>query len=122
MAFVRAGRAVGLPLAEIAAALAELPTDRTPNRRDWQLLSARWRRRLNQQIDDLVALRDRLDGCIGCGCLSLRRCALYNPRDEVARHGPGARLLAGSDPADVRAREPGGRSRTYHGVVILQRE
>lgn len=102
VAFVRAGRAVGLPLADIAAALAELPTGRTPNRRDWQMLSARWRRRLNRQIEDLVALRDRLDGCIGCGCLSLRRCALYNRRDEVAGYGAGARLFSNSDPADVR--------------------
>jgi MerR family redox-sensitive transcriptional activator SoxR len=102
VAFVRAGRAVGLPLAEIAAALAELPTERAPTRRDWQLLSARWRRRLDHQIEDLVALRDRLDGCIGCGCLSLRRCALYNRQDEMARYGPGARLLTNSDPADVR--------------------
>jgi MerR family transcriptional regulator, redox-sensitive transcriptional activator SoxR len=102
VAFVRAGRAVGLPLADIAAALAELPTDRTPNRRDWQLLSARWRRRLDKQIEDLVGLRDRLDGCIGCGCLSLRRCALYNLEDKVAGYGAGARLLTNSDPADVR--------------------
>jgi MerR family redox-sensitive transcriptional activator SoxR len=102
VAFVRAGRAVGLPLADIAAALAELPTDRTPNRRDWRALSAHWRRRLNRQIEDLVALRDRLDGCIGCGCLSLRRCALYNPQDEVAGYGAGARLLLNSDPEDVR--------------------
>lgn len=102
VAFIRAARAVGLSLEEIGAALGELPADRVPTRRDWQRLSARWRRRLNQQIDDLVALRDRLDGCIGCGCLSLQRCQLYNPGDAVAVHGPGARLLRGSDPGDVR--------------------
>ena len=100
VAFVRAGRAVGLPLAEIAAALCELPTERTPNRRDWQLLSARWRRRLDGQIEDLVALRDRLDGCIGGGCLTFSRCALYNPQDAVADYGAGARLLTNSDPTD----------------------
>lgn len=94
LAFIGAARNVGLSLDEIAAALATLPAGRTPTRADWTRLSRGWRRRLDEQIEALVDLRDGLDSCIGCGCLSLRRCALANPGDVAAAAGPGARFLA----------------------------
>jgi MerR family redox-sensitive transcriptional activator SoxR len=93
LAFIRAAQTIGLSLEEVAAALAELPEGRTPNRADWTRLSRRWRRRLDEQIAALERLRDGLDSCIGCGCLSLRRCIISNPGDVVAARGPGARLL-----------------------------
>jgi MerR family redox-sensitive transcriptional activator SoxR len=98
LAFIRAAQNIGIPLSEIRDALAELPDTRNPTKADWARLSRHWRARLDAQIDGLVALRDDLDSCIGCGCLSLQRCALYNPGDWVATRGPGARLL----PATVR--------------------
>jgi len=101
VAFIQAAQRVGLSLQEIGDALASLPEHRTPNHRDWARLSASWRARLDQQIDLLERLRDNLDGCIGCGCLSLSSCALYNARDRAARFGPGARYLLG-DPMPVR--------------------
>lgn len=93
LAFVAAAQRVGLSLAEIGAALATLPTDRAPTRRDWTRLSAPWRRRVDARVAELTALRDTLDGCVGCGCLSLRRCALFNPGDAAATEGPGSRWL-----------------------------
>lgn len=93
LAFIRAARNVGLSLDEVAAALAQLPDGRTPTRSDWTRLSNGWRRRLDEQIAALTALRDGLDSCIGCGCLSLRRCAISNPGDVAARVGPGAAYL-----------------------------
>jgi MerR family redox-sensitive transcriptional activator SoxR len=87
LAFVRAGRNVGLSLDEIAAALATLPDGRTPNRADWVRLSKSWQARLDEQIAALQALRDDLGSCIGCGCLSLRRCALSNPADGAGGAG-----------------------------------
>ena len=93
VSFVRAAQAVGLSLDEIAEALSTLPGDRTPTKRDWSRLSAGWRALLDARIERLERLRDRLDGCIGCGCLSLRTCALSNPEDEVAPRGPGAVFL-----------------------------
>ena len=93
LAFIRAAQQVGIGLDEIAEALAALPELRTPTKADWTRLSTRWRARLQQRIDALVALRDQLDGCIGCGCLSLRSCRLYNRGDELARQGPGAHRL-----------------------------
>ena len=93
VAFIRIAQQVGVSLEEIRAALAELPSGRTPTRADWSRLSARWRARLDERIALLEGLRDRLTGCIGCGCLSLRRCALYNPGDRLAADGPGARLI-----------------------------
>ena len=80
LGFIRAAQRVGLSLEEVATALATLPEGRTPTKRDWQRLSRSWRPRLDEQIERLERLRDRLDGCIGCGCLSLRACALNNPR------------------------------------------
>jgi MerR family transcriptional regulator, redox-sensitive transcriptional activator SoxR len=91
LAFIRAARNVGLSLEEVAAALATLPEGRTPTRADWTRLSRGWRSRLDEQIRALSALRDGLDSCIGCGCLSLKRCAISNPGDVAA--GPGAQYL-----------------------------
>lgn len=93
LAFIRAAQQVGIGLEEIAAALDQLPAQRTPNKADWARLSARWRTQLQQRIEGLQALRDKLDGCIGCGCLSLKACRLYNHQDELARRGPGAHRL-----------------------------
>jgi MerR family redox-sensitive transcriptional activator SoxR len=93
LAFIRAARNVGLSLDEIAAALETLPDGRTPNRADWTRLSKEWRARLDDQIAGLLALRDSLDSCIGCGCLSLKRCAISNPADSAAAAGPGAVYL-----------------------------
>jgi MerR family redox-sensitive transcriptional activator SoxR len=93
LAFVRAAQNVGLSLDEIKAALATLPEARTPTVADWTRLSRTWRSRLDEQIDGLVALRDGLTRCIGCGCLSLRTCALSNPGDEAAQFGAGAMFL-----------------------------
>jgi len=102
VAFVRAAQRVGLSLEEIAEALATLPEGRTPTKADWARLSQSWRGRLDEQIERIERLRDRLDGCIGCGCLSLKTCALNNPGDEVAARGPGAAFLepTGRRPAD----------------------
>lgn len=93
IAFVSAAQRVGLTLEEIGAALATLPADRAPTRREWTRLSSVWQQRIARRISELQALQDTLDGCIGCGCLSLRRCALYNPSDEAADEGPGSRWL-----------------------------
>lgn len=106
LAFIRAARTIGLSLDEVAAALAELPDGRTPTRSDWSRLSRSWRSRLDDQIQALEKLRDGLDSCIGCGCLSLRRCAISNPSDEVASRGPGAHFLPS------RLREPEAATRS----------
>lgn len=98
IAFVQAGRAAGIPLERIRAALATLPADRQPNRRDWQRLSRSWREDIDRRIATLEALRDRLTTCIGCGCLSLTTCGLLNPDDEAAALGAGARYLRRSSP------------------------
>lgn len=107
LAFVRAAQNVGLSLPEIREALAALPDGRTPSARDWARLSESWRDRLDERIAALVQLRDGLSSCIGCGCLSLTRCALYNPGDVAAGEGPGARRLS---PA-LRRVPPGSRAR-----------
>lgn len=103
VAFVRVAQQVGLTLAEIRAALVSLPEHRTPTKADWTRLSRAWRPNLDRQIATLSRLRDELDSCIGCGCLSLRACALYNPDDAAARLGTGARYLLGDTSADARA-------------------
>lgn len=94
VAFIRAAQVVGLTLPQIKAALASLPEGRTPTKADWARLSAGWAPLLDARIAALQELRGRLTGCIGCGCLSLKACALYNPGDAVAVRGPGARKLA----------------------------
>jgi MerR family redox-sensitive transcriptional activator SoxR len=96
VAFIRSAQRVGLTLDEISEALATLPAGRTPTKADWSRLSRSWRPRLDAQIERLERLREKLDGCIGCGCLSLRSCSLNNPDDEVAARGPGAVYLEGA--------------------------
>jgi MerR family redox-sensitive transcriptional activator SoxR len=93
LAFVRAARNIGLSLEEVKDALAALPGGRTPTVADWAKVSRAWRTRLDDQIAALQALRDGLEGCIGCGCLSLKRCRIYNPDDELSDQGPGAGRL-----------------------------
>jgi MerR family transcriptional regulator, redox-sensitive transcriptional activator SoxR len=93
LAFIRAARHVGLTLDEVRDVLAELPASRTPTRADWSRISHLWRKRLDEQVEALLALRDGLDSCIGCGCLSLKRCRTLNPQDVAAAHGPGAVYL-----------------------------
>jgi MerR family transcriptional regulator, redox-sensitive transcriptional activator SoxR len=93
VAFIRSAQRVGLSLEEITKALSTLPGGRTPTKADWTRLSRSWRGRINEQIDRLERLRDRLDSCIGCGCLSLQRCTLSNPGDVVGSRGPGAVFL-----------------------------
>jgi MerR family transcriptional regulator, redox-sensitive transcriptional activator SoxR len=106
LAFIRAARHVGLSLDEIKDALDRLPRARTPTKADWSRISRSWRSRLDAEIEALVALRDGLDRCIGCGCLSLKACQLSNPGDVVADRGPGAVLL----PEPLR-RDPDGATR-----------
>ena len=95
VAFIRAAQNVGLRLDDIARALAQLPESRTPTRADWTRLSKRWRSVLDERIHALEALRDQLDQCIGCGCLSLTACRLYNPADAAGVRGSGPRYLLG---------------------------
>ncbi len=93
VSFIRIAQQVGLSLDEIRSALSSLPENRTPNKHDWERLSTSWRPRLDAQIAMLERLRDRLTGCIGCGCLSLHACRLLNPGDAVAERGPGPRYI-----------------------------
>lgn len=93
VATIRAAQAVGLSLEEIAETLSALTFDQVADRRDWERLSSAWREDLDRRIARLEALRDDLTGCIGCGCLSLRTCRLFNRDDEAAAEGPGARGL-----------------------------
>ena len=93
VALIQAGKAAGIPLERIREALDTLPADRPPTKRDWERLSRRWRAELDERIATLEGIRGRLTGCIGCGCLSLRRCALINPGDEAAAAGAGAHYL-----------------------------
>lgn len=97
VSFIRVAQQVGLRLDEIRDALASLPDNRTPTQKDWQRLSSSWRPRIDAQIAMLERLRDRLDSCIGCGCLSLGVCKLMNPDDEAAERGPGPRYLLDDD-------------------------
>ena len=113
LAFIRAAQNVGLSLPEIRDALATLPENRTPTARDWARLSRTWRARLDEQIAALEQLRDGLSACIGCGCLSLSRCALSNAGDVAGNHGPGARWLSPTlrrVPATSNARGSAGRA------------
>ena len=90
---IKVDQRVGVPLAEIRQALSVLPSARSPSVREWKKLSLKWRAELDGRIEGLKQLRDRLDGCIGCGCLSIRNCWLRNPWDKLAQEGPGPRLL-----------------------------
>ncbi|MFF0865110.1 redox-sensitive transcriptional activator SoxR [Nonomuraea sp. NPDC003560] len=93
VAFIRLSQRLGIPLATIKDALSELPDGRTPDREDWARLSAAWRGELDDRIEQLQRLRDDLTDCIGCGCLSLDRCPVANPRDRLGEEGPGARRM-----------------------------
>jgi MerR family transcriptional regulator, redox-sensitive transcriptional activator SoxR len=93
VALIQAGRAAGIPLEQVRAALDTLPSQRTPTRRDWERLSRAWRDDLDARIATLQALRSRLTTCIGCGCLSIDRCSLLNPDDEAGELGAGAHYL-----------------------------
>lgn len=95
ISIIRVAQTLGLSLREIASALESLPAKRTPTRRDWEKLSTNWGRQLDQRISNLQNLRDKLSGCIGCGCLSMKRCSLYNAGDEAGKSGPGPRFLLG---------------------------
>jgi MerR family redox-sensitive transcriptional activator SoxR len=97
ISFVRIAQQVGLSLEEIRGALEALPNDRTPTKADWARLSSAWRSRLDDQIASLIRLRDDLTSCIGCGCLSLKACSLYNPGDLAASLGTGPRYLLSDD-------------------------
>ena len=98
VAFIRAAQRVGLSLEAIGDALDELPHDHAPDREDWARVASSWRPMLDDRIRALELLRDRLDGCIGCGCLSLDTCELYNPGDVASARGPGPRYLLGDSP------------------------
>lgn len=93
LSFVMIAQKLGLSISDIREALASLPEGRTPTKRDWTCLSKAIRQQLDDQIAMMERLRDRLDGCIGCGCLSLKTCALYNPDDKAAQSGPGPRYV-----------------------------
>lgn len=97
VALIRAGQEVGLTLGEISEALQALPHDSIPTKRDWERLSKGWKSRLDRQIEELQALRDELGDCIGCGCLSLKSCAIFNPSDAIAEKGSGPRYLLGDE-------------------------
>jgi MerR family transcriptional regulator, redox-sensitive transcriptional activator SoxR len=104
IAFIVFAQRIGLTLAEIADALAELPSDRVPTRRDWARLSSQWRTRIDARIAELERLRAGLTECIGCGCLSLDRCQLANPGDRAGRRGPGPRYWLGEQRASAAPR------------------
>jgi MerR family redox-sensitive transcriptional activator SoxR len=101
VAFIRIAQSVGLSLDEVRAALATLPEQRTPTPADWARLSRAWKPMIEARMAALAGLRDQLDSCIGCGCLSLKSCKLYNPEDGAARLGSGARYLLGNRPSEV---------------------
>ncbi|MDE0239963.1 MAG: redox-sensitive transcriptional activator SoxR [bacterium] len=104
VSFIRAAQRVGLTLEEVRAMLDDLPAGRPPTRADWQELARRWKPWLDERIAALERLRDQLSSCIGCGCLSLDSCALYNHGDAAGSLGPGPRYLLGDSPEDLRAR------------------
>jgi MerR family redox-sensitive transcriptional activator SoxR len=99
VALIRIAVRVGIPLANVAAVLALLPDGRTPTRRDWQRISQCWQAELDQRIRHLQQLRDDFTDCVGCGCLSIDRCRLANPYDQLSTHGPGPRRLLEQDRA-----------------------
>ncbi len=94
VSIIKVAQRLGIPLASIKDALDSLPKGRTPTDRDWRKLSASWQAELDGRIARLTELRNRLTGCIGCGCLSMKDCPLRNPQDELAEQGPGPQLLA----------------------------
>lgn len=108
LAVIQVAQQVGVPLKAVGEAFEALPSGRTPTRADWKTLSARWHAQLTGRIEQLIRLRDTLDGCIGCGCLSIDRCGLYNPGDADASKGPGPRRFFPSGGLrDAGASDPG---------------
>lgn len=99
LSFVLIAQKLGFSIRDIADQLASLPNGRAPTQRDWQRMSRQFRHHIDERIEGLTLLRDRLDGCIGCGCLSLKKCELYNPQDAAAAAGAGPRYLLGDAPA-----------------------
>lgn len=95
VSFIRAAQQVGLPLREIKESLEQLPPERAPTKEDWEQFAESWRPRLAEQIQLLEGIRDRLAGCIGCGCQTLDSCDIFNPGDRAGDEGPGARFLSG---------------------------
>ncbi|HZG47806.1 MAG TPA: redox-sensitive transcriptional activator SoxR [Allosphingosinicella sp.] len=93
LSFIRIAQQLGFTIEEIGGLLAALPQGRTPTQKDWAKISRVFRRRLDERIAAMSRMREKLDECIGCGCLSLRRCALYNPQDRLGRQGAGPQLL-----------------------------
>lgn len=106
LAVIRIAQRVGMPLEAIREALSQLPDERSPTLADWRRLSSRWRAELDERIAQLQSLRDQLTDCIGCGCLSLQRCRLRNPGDELAEHGSGPRRLIESGAVPDMTAEP----------------
>ena len=101
LSFVLIAQQLGFTIEQIRAQLAELPKERTPTQRDWARMSKQFRVTLDARIEGLTRMRERLDGCIGCGCLSLRKCALYNAHDQAGEAGAGPRYLVGDSPTAV---------------------
>jgi MerR family transcriptional regulator, redox-sensitive transcriptional activator SoxR len=102
IAFIRAGRQLDLSLREIKASLDTLPDGKAPTKAQWSRAARAWQARIDERIAELQRLSSTLGSCIGCGCLSLRTCALYNPEDSAASLGAGARWLLGDDPDECR--------------------
>ena len=102
VSFIRIAQQLGFSIREIGEVLAGLPQGRTPTEEDWARIGAGFRASLDQRIESLTRLRDNLDGCIGCGCLSLKKCGLFNPGDAASAKGAGPRYLMGDRAADVK--------------------
>jgi MerR family redox-sensitive transcriptional activator SoxR len=100
LSFVLIAQQLGFAIEQIRAYLSKLPEQRTPTQKDWAYISKDFRQELQQRIDLMTRMRDKLDGCIGCGCLSLDKCALYNPEDRAHRFGVGPRYVLEDHPAD----------------------
>lgn len=101
LSFVMISQQLGFSIKQVKDALASLPDNRTPTKADWERLSRRFREDLNARIAQMEALRDKLDGCIGCGCLSLKACKLYNPQDRIRHKGRGPRYILGDSASEV---------------------
>ena len=118
LSFALVAQRVGLSIGEIEAELATLPQGRAPTKTDWEKISRRMRGALDARIAMLEKTRDLLDGCIGCGCLSLNTCALYNPADRAGRAGPGPRFLLGNRPSDFAQAPLGGASEPRREAAV----
>lgn len=112
LSFIMIAQDLGFPLRRIRDVLAGLPSGRTPDKSDWARISTGFKAELDARIDQMQALRDRLDSCIGCGCLSLKACALYNPRDRARSRGAGPRYLLGDSATELDAAPPDRASST----------